>query len=121
MSNDAYMKKVLGEVGVVLKQYDPVTIVDTIAKNHNDLQTLSVVEQNLLGAVLGSMLHEAYCNGRRLDQPTADGLLNNPREKVLTEDLDHILNSARAVRMKAALENHKFIEPLCFTCGFKRK
>ena len=44
-----------------------------------------------------------------------------PLGNLLTEDLDHILNSARAVRMKAALENHKFIEPLCFTCGFKRK
>ena len=88
MSNDAYMKKVLGEVGLVLKQYDPVTIVDTIAKNHKNLQTLSVVEQNLLGAVLGSMLHEAYCNSRRLEKPNADGLANNPREKVLTEELD---------------------------------
>ena len=88
MSNDAYMKRVMGEVGEVLKKYDPVVIIDTIAKNNRGVQTLSKIEQELLGAVLGSMLHEAYCNSRKLEKPNEDGLANNPRIKVLTEEID---------------------------------
>lgn len=45
-------------------------------------------DQHLISAILGSMLHQDYCDSRRLDKPNENGLINNPREKKLTEPLD---------------------------------
>ena len=45
-------------------------------------------DQHLISAILGSMLHQDYCDSRRLDKPNENGLINNPREKKLTEELD---------------------------------
>ena len=45
-------------------------------------------DQHLISAILGSMLHQDYCDSRRLDQPNEQGLKNNPREKKLTNDID---------------------------------
>ncbi len=42
----------------------------------------------MIGAILGSMLHQAYCDSRKLDKPNEQGLQNNPREKKLTDPLD---------------------------------
>lgn len=35
--------------------------------------------------------------------------------------LGDILSSPRAKRMRDAMSNHRFVEPLCFTCGFFRR
>ena len=88
MAKEDYMKKVLGEISTIFKTNNPAEIIDEIAKRHQDLQTLSVEEQYLLGAILGSLLHEAYCESRKLDQPNEQGLPNNPRIKKLTETID---------------------------------
>lgn len=45
-------------------------------------------DQYLISAILGSMLHQDYCDSRRLDKPNEQGLINNPREKKLTDPLD---------------------------------
>ena len=88
MANDAYMKKVLNEVSSILKNSNPIEIINDIAKKNKNLTTITVKEQYLLGAILGSLLHEAYCNGRKLDKPNEQGLPNNPRIKKLTSDID---------------------------------
>ena len=85
MANDEYMKKILNEVSMVLKTTDPLTIINEIAKNNKNLQTLTVEEQYLLGAILGSFLHEAYCNSRKLDKPNEQGLA---KIKKLTSEID---------------------------------
>lgn len=88
MAKEDYVKKVLSEIAPILKTTNPAEVIDEIAKRHKDLKTLSVDEQNLLGAILGSLLHEGYCNGRKLDKPNEQGLPNNPRVKKLTEPID---------------------------------
>lgn len=45
-------------------------------------------DQYLISAILGSMLHQDYCDSRKLDKPNEQGLINNPREKKLTDSLD---------------------------------
>jgi len=57
MAKEDYVKKVLSEIAPILKTTNPAEIIDEIAKRHKDLKTLSVDEQNLLGAILGSLLH----------------------------------------------------------------
>ena len=49
---------------------------------------ISLDDQHLIGAILGSMFHKAYCDSRKLDKPNENGLLNNPRVKKLTDELD---------------------------------
>ena len=88
MTKDEYMQKVLVEVSLVLKMTNPIDIINNIAERNKDLKTLTVQQQYLLGAILGSMLHEAYCESRKLDKPNEQGLPNNPRIKKLTEDID---------------------------------
>ena len=44
-----------------------------------------------------------------------------PLGNIFESDIEEILSSPRARAMKEAMEKHRFIEPLCATCGFKRK
>lgn len=88
MANEDYMKKVLYDISLVLKMTDPIAIINEIAERNKELKTLTVEEQYLLGAILGSLLHEAYCNSRKLEKPNEQGLPNNPRIKKLTEEID---------------------------------
>ena len=62
--------------------------IDAITKKAKETRTITLEDQHLIGAILGSMLHEAYCNSRKLDTPNENGLQNNPREKKLTDPLD---------------------------------
>lgn len=59
-----------------------------VAKRTKDLKSVSLEDQLLLGAVLGSVLHNDYCKGRKLDKPLENGLENEPRVKVLDQELD---------------------------------
>lgn len=49
---------------------------------------ISLEDQHLIGAILGSLLHQAYCDSRKLDKPNEQGLKNNPRIKKLTDEMD---------------------------------
>lgn len=40
---------------------------------------------------------------------------------IFNEELEDILSSPRAVKMKEAMAHHRFCEQLCLSCGFKRK
>ncbi|MBQ8207954.1 MAG: radical SAM protein [Clostridia bacterium] len=44
-----------------------------------------------------------------------------PLGNIFDTDLESALASPRAKNMKEAMAHHRFIEPLCRTCGFKRK
>ncbi len=44
-----------------------------------------------------------------------------PLGNIFEREIDEILSSPRAKAMKNAMEHHRFIEPLCAKCGFKRK
>lgn len=44
-----------------------------------------------------------------------------PLGNIFESDIDEILSSPRAKAMKEAMAHHRFIEPLCNSCGFKRK
>ncbi len=44
-----------------------------------------------------------------------------PLANIFEGEIDEILSSPRAKAMRAAMEHHRFVEPLCATCGFKRK
>lgn len=61
----------------------------------SDDRRISLEDQHLIGAILGSMLHQAYCDSRKLDKPNEQGLKNNPRIKKLTDEMD--ANFAKSV------------------------
>ena len=44
-----------------------------------------------------------------------------PLGNIFTNEIEEILLSPRAKAMKDAMAHHRFVEPLCATCGFKRK
>ncbi len=44
-----------------------------------------------------------------------------PLGNIFRNEIHEILSSPRAKAMREAMEHHRFIEPLCATCGFKRK
>lgn len=44
-----------------------------------------------------------------------------PLGNILLEDMEAILSSERARKMKEGMAHHRFTEELCRTCGFKRK
>lgn len=64
------------------------TVISEIAKETKDLKGVSLENQYTMGAILGSMLHQSYCDGRRREEPTENGLPNEPRIKELSESLD---------------------------------
>lgn len=44
-----------------------------------------------------------------------------PLGNIFKTSLEEILEAPRAKAMKEAMAHHRFIEPLCLSCGFKRK
>lgn len=83
------IKKIEDKLGkkVEFSEYAALSI-EAITKKAKETRVITLEDQHLIGAILGSMLHEAYCNSRKLDKPNEQGLLNNPREKKLTDPLD---------------------------------
>lgn len=65
-----------------------------IVKDGDKVSNITQIEQGILAGILGSMLHSAYCNGRRLSAQQREELsvpleiANNPRMKVLGKELD---------------------------------
>ena len=52
-----------------------IILVDSLSK---DLKNIALDDQLTIAGVLGSYLHQAYCDGRRLEDPLPNGLLNEP-------------------------------------------
>ena len=86
--NDKYIIGVLSYVDQRLANGDEAEIIKEIVGDHKSIIELSQEDQWTLGAILGKMFHKAYCDNRRLPQPNENGMPNNPRNKVLKEDID---------------------------------
>ena len=67
---------------------DVYTVLNEIAERSKQNLILSEKDQSILGAVLGAILHQSYCDSRKLSEPNEDGLSNNPRLKKLEKDID---------------------------------
>ena len=63
-------------------------ILKIIAKQIETKEDLKKEDYLVLGGILGSMLHKAYCDGRKLEKPNENGLVNNPRIKTLGSQID---------------------------------
>lgn len=86
--SDKYIVEILNQVDNVLLANDEAEIFERIVGEHKSIVEISQEDQWVLGAILGRMLHQAYCDGRRRKTPNPDGLLNEPRLKVLSSEID---------------------------------
>ena len=90
--HERHMNMVLNFVSSNMAGKNAGEIVEEIAEKYatgsNEPFLLSQEDQYILGAILGSMLHQGYCDGRKLPTPNENGLPNNPRLKKLTESID---------------------------------
>lgn len=84
----AYVTKQLSDVSAQIDNCDVKTILTQIAKRSKDLKNINPNDQSVMAGILGSYLHQAYCDGRRLEKPLENGLVNNPRVKQLSDALD---------------------------------
>lgn len=88
------MKREIAEVEkkfgrkIELSEYASMSIDYIYKKALSDNGRISLEDQHLIGALLGSMLHQAYCDSRKLPEPNEQGLPNNPRIKKLTDEMD---------------------------------
>lgn len=85
--NEFYMTMILEEVSKNLKGKNAYEVIQAVAQRSNGL-VVDQKDQYLLGGILGSMLHSAYCDSRKLPEKNADGLENNPRLKEIKEPID---------------------------------
>lgn len=83
-----HVRSVLADTTSRMGDKPVVELISEMAQSSKSLKEVSLDSQYMLGAILGSMLHQSYCDGRRLEEPLENGLVNNPREKELTEPLD---------------------------------
>ena len=72
---------------ITFSEYAAIAL-DYIYERAKSTGKITLEDQHLLGGILGSMLHESYCESRKLDKPNEQGLANNPREKKLTDPMD---------------------------------
>ena len=72
---------------VEFSEYTAISMNAIIERAKKD-KMISLDDQRLIGAMMGYMLHDAYCQSRKLDKPNEQGLPNNPREKKLTDPMD---------------------------------
>lgn len=87
MKNErALVEKKLGKK-ISFEEYSAIAI-EYIRKKGKEIGYIDRDDQYLLGAILGSMFHEAYRDTRKLDKPNEQGLMYNPREKELSEEID---------------------------------
>ena len=86
---EAEMKVIETKLGrkVEFSEYAAISM-NAIIERAKKEKTISLEDQHLIGAMMGYMLHDAYCQSRKLDQPNEQGLANNPREKKLTDPMD---------------------------------
>ena len=86
--DENYVRQVLATSSERIAGKSAAGLISEIAKGTKDLKGVSLEDQYAMGAMLGSMLHQAYCDGRRREEPTEDGLPNEPRIKQLSDSLD---------------------------------
>jgi len=86
---EAEMKVIETKLGrkVEFSEYAAISM-NAIIERAKKEKTISLEDQHLIGAMMGYMLHDAYCQSRKLDKPNEQGLANNPREKKLTDPMD---------------------------------
>ena len=80
--------KQLNFVSSKLKDSNVKELLTNIATRYKDLKSIELEDQLTISGILGSYLHQAYCDGRRLETPLENGLVNEPRIKELSDDLD---------------------------------
>ena len=85
-----HIRKVLSSTTARMKGQNVAELMTRIATNSRDLKNISLDDQLLMGAILGSYLHQSYCDDRRLEKPLPNGLINNPRIKELNQPLDQM-------------------------------
>lgn len=85
-----YINNELRYVSKAISGIDLMTLLEKIAFGVDNLAGISREDQLVLGAILGSLLHKSYCDGRRLDEEKAKALnlKNEPRVKLLNQELD---------------------------------
>lgn len=89
MDNKYIIETLRSVSGKINKMDGSVTALMTdISSRTKDLKFVSLDDQLLLGGILASYLHQAYCDGRKLAEPLPNGLMNEPRIKELGEELD---------------------------------
>ncbi len=84
----SFIERQLEMVTNELKGKDIYQVMNEIAERSKEQLVLSERDQSILGAVLGSILHAAYCESRKLPEPNENGLPNNPRLKKLDQPID---------------------------------
>ena len=86
--DEKYVREILATASERIEGQSVASLISGIAKETKDLKGVSLENQYAMGAILGSMLHQSYCDGRRLEQPNENGLANEPRIKELNASLD---------------------------------
>ena len=86
--DEKYVRDVLSTASSRVAGQSASSLISEIAKDTKDLKGVSLEDQYAMGAMLGSMLHQSYCDGRKREEPNEDGLPNEPRIKQLSESLD---------------------------------
>ncbi len=84
----AHITKLLSDVSARIDNCDVRNVLTEIATRSKDLKNINLNDQSTMAGILGSYLHQAYCDGRKLEKPLENGLVNNPRVKQLSDDLD---------------------------------
>ena len=88
---DIFLQEVMGNAcSELLNAGSPEAALKKIASKLDDVSTLKKEDIYVLSAILGTMFHQDYCDGRKLDKPLPDGRVNNPREKVLNTPDDEL-------------------------------
>ena len=85
-----YIRSVMDKATAQMKGKDTIEILTRVAEQSKSMKSISLDDQFLIGALLGSELHQSYCDGRRLPEPLPNGLKNNPRIKELKEPIDQL-------------------------------
>ncbi len=85
-----HIRQVLSSTTARMQGQNVAELMTRIASNSRDLKSISLDDQLLMGAILGSYLHQSYCDDRRLEKPLSNGLINNPRIKELNQPLDQM-------------------------------
>jgi hypothetical protein len=83
-----YVTKQLSAVSARMQGSNVKELLTGIATKSRNLQNIDLDDQLTMAGILGSYLHQGYCDDRKLKQPLPNGLQNEPRIKQLSEKLD---------------------------------
>jgi hypothetical protein len=79
--DEKYVREVLAAASERIEGQSVASLISGIAKETKDLKGVSLENQYAMGAILGSMLHQSYCDGRKLEQPNENGLVKIKKTK----------------------------------------